>query len=156
MSRSSFAQPLPRSEVDAVVAHDPEGRPLPGGGHVYPELAAAGLWSTANDLTRLALALSASWRQGGLISRPTARLMAQRVDDGPTGLGIFVQPQSGRPPLLYHYGVNAGFRSVPSFLADGSFGLALMTNGEGGRALVPAFCKKIFATNGQGSFPSID
>ena len=156
MSRSSFAQPLPRSEISAVVAHDPEGRPLPGGGHVYPELAAAGLWSTAGDLARLALALSASWREGGLISRPVARLMAQPVADGPTGLGIFVQPQSGRSPLLYHYGVNAGFRSVLTFVADGSFGLALMTNGEGGRALIPAFCKKVFAINGQGPFPSID
>jgi hypothetical protein len=131
-------------------------RPLPDGGHVYPELAAAGLWSTASDLARLALALSASWRKGGLISRPIARPMAQRVDDSPTGLGIFVHPQSGRTPLLRHYGVNAGCRSVLTFLADGSFGLALMTNGEGGCALIPAFCKKVFATNGQGSFASID
>lgn len=116
MSCSSFAQPPPRSETNAVVAHDSEGRPLPGGGHVYPELAAAGPWSTASDLAHLALAVSASWRQGGLISRPMARSMAQRVDDGPTGLGIFVHPQSGRPPLLYHDGVNAGFRSVLAFL----------------------------------------
>lgn len=62
----------------------------------------------------------------------------------------------GGAPLLDHCGVNAGFRSVPTFLADGSFGLALMTNGEGGRELIPAFCKKVFATNGQGQFPSID
>ena len=69
---------------------------------------------------------------------------------------VFGQPQSGRPPLLYHHGVNAGFRSVLTFVADGGFGLALMTSGEGGRALLPAFCGKIFAANGQGSFPPID
>jgi CubicO group peptidase (beta-lactamase class C family) len=156
MSRSSFAQPLPRSESNAASAHDLEGRPLPGKFHVYPELAAAGLWSSATDLARLALAISASWRDGAMLSRPLARTMAHRLADGPSGLGIFVQPQSGRAPLLYHYGVNAGFRSVLTFVADGSFGLALMTNGEGGRALIPAFCGGIFAANGQGSVPPID
>ena len=67
-----------------------------------------------------------------------------------------VHPQSRRLPLLHHHGVNAGFRSVLTFIADGSFGLALMTNGEGGRPLIPAFCGAVFASNGQGSFPSID
>jgi hypothetical protein len=91
--------------------HDLEGRPLPRRFHVYPELAAAGLWSTARDLADLALAIAASWREGGILSRPLARTMARLVANGPTGLGIFVHPQSGQPPLLYHYGVNAG--SVP-------------------------------------------
>lgn len=156
MGRSSFAQPLPRSESNVAAAHDLDCRPLPGGGHVYPELAAAGLWSTATDLARLALTISASWRQGGLLRRPLARLMAKPVGSGPTGLGIFVHPQGDRPPLLYHYGMNAGFRSVLTFVADGSFGLALMTNGEGGRALIPTFCENLFAAHGQGSFPPID
>lgn len=156
MARSSFVQPLPQSESDAATAHDLEGRPLPGRFHVYPELAAAGLWSTAADLARLALVISASWREDGLISRKLAQSMARPVGDGPTGLGIFVHPQSGRPPLLYHYGVNAGFRSVLTFVADGSFGLALMTSGEGGRPLIPAFGERVFAANGQGSFPAID
>lgn len=156
MVRSSFKQPLPPTEQDATTAHNLDGRPLPGGGRVYPELAAAGLWSTAIDLAHLALAISESWRDGGLLSRSLARMMAQPVGRGPTGLGIFVHAQNSRPPLLYHYGVNAGFRSVLTFVADGSFGLALMTNSEGGRPLIPAFGGAVFASNGQGSFPPID
>jgi hypothetical protein len=31
-----------------------------------------------------------------------------------------------------------------------------MTNGEGGRALIPAFCGPLFRSNGQGDFPPID
>lgn len=61
---------------------------------------------------------------------------------------MLMYPQSGRPRLLYHYGVNAGYRCVLTFLADGSFRLALITSGEGGCAPIPAFCKKVFATNG--------
>ncbi len=155
MSRSSFAQPLPASASDASAAHDLDGRPLPGRCHVYPELAAAGLWTTSGDLARLALAISASWRDGGLLTRATARSMATPVGDGPTGLGIFVRQRKGRAPLLYHYGVNAGFRSVLVFAADGSFGLALMTNGEGGRPLIPAFANAVFGAYGQGDFPPL-
>lgn len=35
-------------------------------------------------------------------------------------------------PLLHHHGVNAEFRSALTFIADGSFSLALMIKGEGG------------------------
>ena len=76
--------------------------------------------------------------------------MATPVDGGPTGLGIFVAPRGERPPYLYHYGVNAGFRSVLVFAADASFGVALMTNAEGGKRLIPAMLKAVF--EGQDAF----
>ena len=60
-------------------------------------------------------------------------------------MGIFVQPRLTKPPYLYHAGVNAGFRSVLVFAADASFGVALMTNGEGGRAVIPEFLNALFA-----------
>lgn len=145
MARSGFFQPLPAAEKNAAVAHDAEGQPIPGGYHVYPEHAAAGLWSTSADLARLALALAASWRAGGLLSRASAHIMATQIADGPSGVGIFVQPRLTKPPYLYHAGVNAGFRSVLVFAADASFGVALMTNGEGGRAVIPEFLNALFA-----------
>ena len=152
MGRSGFFQPLPTTESDAAAAHDLEGQPLPGRFHVYPEHAAAGLWSTPADLARLAQAIAASWREGGLLGRATARTMATQVADGPTGVGIFVQPRSAKPPYLYHYGVNAGFRSVLVFAADASFGVALMTNGEGGQPLIPEFLGALFERFGQDPF----
>jgi CubicO group peptidase (beta-lactamase class C family) len=55
MSRSTYEQPLPaRLAGDAALAHGWDGAPLSGGWHVYPEIAAAGLWTTAADLARLA------------------------------------------------------------------------------------------------------
>ena len=130
MSRSGFFQPLPASESNWASAYDLDGNPLSGRYHVYPEHAAAELWSTSSDLARLALAIGASWRAGGLLKQATAEMMATRVANGPTGLGLFVYPRDGKPPYLYHYGVNVGFRSVLVFAADASFGVALMTNGE--------------------------
>jgi CubicO group peptidase (beta-lactamase class C family) len=152
MTRSSFAQPLPATEKNVATAHDAEGKPLPGRFRVYPELAAAGLWSTAEDLARLALTLAASWTEGSLLSRDLARVMATPMADGPTGLGIFVQPRGARPPYLYHYGVNAGFRSVMMVVADGRFGVVLMTNGEGGKELIPSFLDALLPPAGYADF----
>jgi CubicO group peptidase (beta-lactamase class C family) len=152
MGRSGFFQPLPESQTDAATAHDIEGKPLPGRFHVYPEHAAAGLWSTPEELALMAIAIAASWKTGGLLTRETARMMATPVDGGPTGLGIFAKPREGKPAWLYHLGVNAGFRSILVFAADASFGLVLMTNGEGGRALIPAFLKSAFDIEGQDPF----
>jgi CubicO group peptidase (beta-lactamase class C family) len=154
MGRSSFVQPLPASEGNAASAHDIDGNTVPGRWHVYPELAAAGLWSTPSDLARLALAISASWRAGGLLKQATAEMMATPVAGGPTGLGLFVRPRDGKPPYLYHYGVNVGFRSVLVFAADASFGVALMTNGEGGKPLIPAMLAALF--DGQDPFRPAD
>jgi hypothetical protein len=79
--------------------------------------------------------------------------MSTPVASGPTGLGFFVQPRPNGVPLLYHYGVNAGFRSVIAFAADASFGLVIMTNGEGGRWLIPAFGQALFDARSLGDFP---
>ena len=56
MGRSTFAQPLPEDLAgQAVTGHYADGKELPGGYHVFPEHAAAGLWSTPTDLARLLL-----------------------------------------------------------------------------------------------------
>lgn len=136
-------------------AHDEQGRVLPGDYHRYPELAAAGLWCTAGDLAKLIRAFGTSWRgDGPLISPATARLMATAVDGGPTGLGVFVDPRDG-VPMLSHYGVNAGFRSVIAFAADASFGVVIMTDGEGGRGLIPELGQALFDARKLGRFPRL-
>jgi CubicO group peptidase (beta-lactamase class C family) len=60
MSRSTFMQPLPRTpEWQAVTGHSADGKEILGGWHVFPEHAAAGLWSTPTDLANLLLLLGA-------------------------------------------------------------------------------------------------
>ena len=53
MSLSTYEQPLPASRLaQAAAGYRGDGSPVPGKRHVYPEMAAAGLWTTAGDLAR--------------------------------------------------------------------------------------------------------
>lgn len=94
----------------------------------------------------------ASWRDGNLLAPATARTLATESGNEPTGAGIFVHRRGSRPPYLYHEGADAGFRSILPFAADASFGVALTTNGEGGRSLIPEFPDAICIAHGQEPF----
>src|SRR5579859_5620865 len=58
MSDSSYEQPLPaaRAAMTAGGAYG-DGKPVHGKWHVYPEMAAAGLWTTPTDLAKFAMRL---------------------------------------------------------------------------------------------------
>jgi CubicO group peptidase (beta-lactamase class C family) len=47
MMHSSFFQPLPKGDAQsAATPYRSTGAPVPGGAHIYPELAAARSWTT--------------------------------------------------------------------------------------------------------------
>ena len=54
MTHSTYEQPLPAAlRPTAATPYDGHDKPVPGGAHTYPEMAAAGLWTTPSDLGRL-------------------------------------------------------------------------------------------------------
>ena len=56
MAHSTYAKPLPESwHARAATAYPWKAQAVPGRWHVYPEMAAAGLWTTASDLARMGL-----------------------------------------------------------------------------------------------------
>ena len=63
MTRSTYEQPLPvELRVSAATPYDADGAPVAGGPHTYPEMAAAGLWTTPTDLARYAIEIQRSLR----------------------------------------------------------------------------------------------
>lgn len=53
MADSIYEQPLPSNRRGAAASgHDANGKLVPGRYHTYPEMAAAGLWTTPTDLAR--------------------------------------------------------------------------------------------------------
>lgn len=138
MTRSGFEQPLPGwAARQSAHGHDRSGKVLAGGGNVYPEQAAAGLWTTPSDYARFVLALQNSWngRTGALLRPATARGMMTPVADN-YGLGVRVIDRGGHRVIM-HAGTNEGF--VSQFIAhlDGRApGVVIMTNSDNGGALI--------------------
>ena len=131
MRRSTFVQPIP---VDlrgkAATGYRPNGDPIAGSWHTYPEQAAAGLWTTPEDLARFALELQtiAAGRSQKVLSRELAAQMLRRQFDE-YGLGVGVRGE-GAEAIFTHGGSNAGFRCVLVSYRDVGSGVAIMTNGD--------------------------
>lgn len=135
MTHSTFEQPLSLAKkADAATAHDVAGVPVLGGAHVYPEMAAAGLWSTPSDLLAWAHAISASRAHDGLLTADTATQMLTS-DKSPFGLGPMVEGK-GRALHFGHQGEDEGFLGEVIYFPETEQGAAVMVNGGGGRPLL--------------------
>lgn len=98
------------------------------GYHYYPEHAAAGLWTTPMELTQIGVALSRSFRNGGLLEQKTAERMATPILGG-CGLCLF---RNGN--AAFHYGVNKGFLTFWRFSLQEDLCVAGMVNNSSGYA----------------------
>jgi CubicO group peptidase (beta-lactamase class C family) len=139
MTDSTYAQPLPEDRrADAARGHRTGGDPIPGGWAVYPEMGAAGLWTTPTDLARVARELQRARRdgRGEILASSTVDQMLTGWFDGPCGLGFFL---AGADPILRfgHTGGNEGFRCEMQAYADQGAGVIVMTNSDLGEALYP-------------------
>lgn len=137
MVDSAYDQPLAAHRRGrAAVGHDEGGRPVAGDHHVYPELQAAGLWTTVVDLARWVIGVQEILRgeRTGPISTSTAQLMVTGVGLGVFGLG----PELGGDGDLArfgHSGANAGFRCNAEGLVERGQGAVVMTNSDSGVTL---------------------
>lgn len=132
MSDSTYEQPLPAARRGAAAAgHDKDGRPVPGLYHTYPEMAAAGLWTTPTDLARFLLEVRKA-RQGAssVLGRETAALMTTPTKGG-YGLGLSIQG-TGAAASFGHGGSNEGFKCQMVAFFDKGQGAVIMTNGDQG------------------------
>lgn len=132
LKRSTFEQPLAEDHAkSAASAHDDAGNPIRGRWHVYPEKAAAGLWTTPTDLLTLASSLAASYNgAAGPLSQPMVRQMLTPTSaNGKMGISWAVK-QDGAVIEASHGGQNAGFTATIIWRTDGS-GAAVMVNGDG-------------------------
>jgi len=150
MVRSAYEQPLSSArDRDAARAHDREGRAMDAKWHVYPELEAAGLWTTPTDLAKLAVALqrALAGRDAALLPRELAREMITPVGVGPFAVGFQIG-KNGEGWYFSHGGSNWGFRATLTAHVRKGYGAAVMTNATGGGPLAEALIKRIAAAYG--------
>lgn len=112
MGHSSVQHPLQALAALNAASGHLQGRPIPGRWHVYPELAAAGLWTTPSDLGRATAALqdSLAGRPAPLLTPATARQLLTPQPGG-YGLGWVLETRAGEP-VFGHLGLNEGYEAL--------------------------------------------
>lgn len=145
MRQSTFQQPLPpERDRNAARAHDGAGRAMGPKWHVYPERAAAGLWTTAGDLARFAVEVqrTAAGMSSRVLSRATVQEMLSPVGVGDYAVGFAIRKE-GQGWYFQHGGSNFGFRALLVGHKAKGYGLAVMTNGSRGGAVAQEILERV-------------
>jgi CubicO group peptidase (beta-lactamase class C family) len=134
MADSTFEQPLPphRTLLTATGTRS-NGTSVEGRWHIYPEMAAAGLWTTPRDLAKLAIEVSLA--HAGKSSRVLSPAMTRQMltpQAGDFGLGFAVDPKAG---WFGHNGADEGFQAYLRAFAGPGRGIVIMANSDNGFAV---------------------
>ena len=141
MNESTYEQPLPESWRDrAATAHDQQGQPIKGKYHTYPEMTAAGLWTTPSDLAKVVIEL----QTGGHVLKPAMQREMLTKVLGNYGLGLSLGDTAGQKSFS-HGGSNAGFQCMMFGYLEGGRGAVVMTNGDRGGQLASEILRSISA-----------
>jgi len=110
------------------------GESVAGGPHTYPEMAAAGLWTTPTDLAKYIIEVQQSLQ--GKANHVLSQSMTEQMltpGKGHWGLGVEVGG-SAADPWFPHGGSNVGYESLFVAYEHNGDGAAVMTNAQrGGR-----------------------
>ena len=145
MTRSSYAQPIsPEHNQNAARAHDNNGDSRGPKWHVYPEHAAAGLWTTPTDLARLIIEVQRSARgeSNRVLSQSMIQEMLNPVGVGPFAVGFTVS-KIGEGWYFSHGGSNWGFRALMLAHKVKGYGLVVMTNADQGSTVINEIGRRI-------------
>jgi CubicO group peptidase (beta-lactamase class C family) len=133
MTNSTYDQPLPEKMAAAAAkGYFASGKAVRGRWHIYPEMAAAGLWTTASDLARFAIGVQQALAgdSNPVLSQSMTRQMlavqnpSLSRDDG---LGVFLGG-SQKTLQFWHAGRDAGFDAYMIAYAKAGNGAVILMN----------------------------
>ena len=136
MYASSYNQPPVAPAHLLTTAYNADGSEVEGKYHIYPEQAAAGLWTSPTELAKYIIELQLSYigKSEKVLSQNTVRTMMTPPLDEPynaagylTALGVF-REKAGSETYFQHSGSNAGFLCHYYGDLSGGKGVVIMTN----------------------------
>lgn len=154
MKSSSFSQPLSPRFKHYALGHDKDMRVLPTKYYLYPEQAAGGLWSTANDIAKFVIAVqqSLSTDKGLPISKATTlEMLTPLSDQYALGFGVI---QKGGEKYFYHEGQSYGYSAVYYGSFATGHGVVVLTNAypENGETFLKEVVNTVATVYGWRSF----
>lgn len=129
MTSSTFELQLDEiNEANMAWGYRPGLGPVASGYHIYPELAAAGLWTTPTDLALFAIGVyeSAVGKPNSTINEALAKEMLTS-QMGNYGFGVMVSGEGGSHRFR-HTGINQGFDSMYVAYSELGTGAVVMAN----------------------------
>lgn len=130
MGNSTYNQPLTEEQLKfAATGYLPDGTMTKGKRHTYPEMAAAGLWTTAEDLAKFAIDLQMTLKgeSSTVLSKEMATKMTTPFVADFIGLGIFLDKIKD-DDYFGHGGWDEGFSSDLVAHKDKGYGVVVLTN----------------------------
>jgi CubicO group peptidase (beta-lactamase class C family) len=160
MNDSTFELRLPQKlAMRAARGHRESGEKVKGDWHIYPEMAAGGMWTTPSDLARLVIELQrshAGWSNNLLAAQTThemftaqmkdfpAAAVSQRYDRQITNQGIGFRLERYDAAMRFsHHGGNDGYRCfIVGYVYTGE-GAIVMTNSDNAFELIQEVVRSI-------------
>jgi CubicO group peptidase (beta-lactamase class C family) len=129
MKNSTFEQPLSGDKAAmTAVGYLNDGKPIRGDWHVYPNLAAGGLWTTPTDLAKFEIEIQdslAGYSNKVLNQSMTREMLTPILQDD--GMGLFIEGKRD-DARFWHSGRHDGFDSYLIAYEKRGQGAAIMLN----------------------------
>jgi CubicO group peptidase (beta-lactamase class C family) len=132
MSGSTYAQPpYDVDQNQLAVAYNQDSKPIKGNYHIYPEQAAAGLWTNPTDLSKYIIETQLAYegRSAKVLNQEITKIRLSVHAGNNVGLGAAIDKKDS---VLYfsHSGVNEGFRCIYYGSMEGGNGVVVMVNSD--------------------------
>ncbi|MEM8908944.1 MAG: serine hydrolase, partial [Bacteroidota bacterium] len=132
MNASTYLNPLPEKYHSmAATGYHNDGTEVKGKWHIYPEMAAAGLWTTPSQLVQWANEIQeiAQKQKDGLLKKETVKEMLT-LSTADYGLGITVGEHT-----FGHGGADEGFRALLTGWLEHPIAVVIMGNSNNGNII---------------------
>ena len=146
MTASTYQQPPADKDPNLVsTAWYPDGKEVKGNYHIYPEQAAAGLWTNPTDLGKYIIEtqLAYAGKSEKVLNQEITRLRLTPYVDKSAALGVFIDNYPGGTKYFQHGGVDEGFISQYYGSVEGGDGLVVMVNTANGNSIIPEIVNSI-------------
>jgi len=134
MTTSFYGQPAGDNKISSLLAtgYQEDGKEVTGKYHIYPEQAAASLWTNPTELSRYIIEtqLSLQGKSSKVLSQAFTKTRLTPYKD-PAALGVFIDTK-GKEKYFQHGGANEGFRCQYFGSMENGNGVVVMVNSDNG------------------------
>lgn len=130
MTNSTYSLLFDETCADCAHAYNEEREAYKPNWYLYPESAAAGLWTTPEDLAKFLIYMGKLYNgEDGIVNTSAIKEMFRPILDG-YGFGFFVSERNGET-YVGHGGKNIGFSNDMLINLDSGEGFVCMTDSDG-------------------------